>query len=390
MRDGVLVVDRPGERAEVEAERSGVVATERNAALGGINDAFDDLARADGALREAILALPDGDDSHYYREPGYFLNVKNSLRGFRFITERLQVHAGERLLDIGADLTWSTNSFARRGLRCTALDVNHHLAVGAVFQARYGATYDMVRADMQAPVFRPEAFDVIVAFNALHHGGDLDGLAMNLARMLAPGGRIGAVEPYCVDAAQKAQFGLAQIESGINEHTYLLDEWHGAFVRAGLALEEVMVADACNMIYRKSSADRPMPAQSTMLERAYPGALVAVPSSVEARAGSTVQLDLQITNGGNATWCSDGALPVRASYHLSRREQDGTSLVTFDGRRTAIPDIRPGATERCAVLVDAPPEPGEYVVTIDLVQEGLCWFAQRGFHGAAIDLRVVA
>ena len=97
MRDGVLIVDLSGERPEVAAERAGVRTTERNAALGGINDAFDDLARADGALKDAILALPEGDDSRYYREPGYFLNVKHSLRGFRFVTRRLSRTPGQRL-----------------------------------------------------------------------------------------------------------------------------------------------------------------------------------------------------------------------------------------------------------------------------------------------------
>jgi hypothetical protein len=70
MRDGVLIVELAGERPEVEAERAGVRATERNAALGGINDAFDDLARAEGALKDAILALPDGDGAPVKPRPG--------------------------------------------------------------------------------------------------------------------------------------------------------------------------------------------------------------------------------------------------------------------------------------------------------------------------------
>lgn len=385
----MLLVDAPAERPEVAAERAGVVATERNAALGGINDAFDDLAHAEGPLRDAILALPGGNDSHYYREPGYFLNVKQSLRGFGFVNDRLRVQAGQRLLDVGADLTWSTNHFARQGLRCTAIDVNHHLAVGTLFQSQYGAAYDMVRVDMQAAVFRDEAFDLVVAFNALHHGGDIDRLALNLARVLRPGGRLAAVEPYCVDASQKAAFGRNQIDAGINEQTYLLDEWHAAFTRAGLALEEVMVADACNMIYRKPEAGVRPPAQATMLEHAYLGRIVTDPSSIRADGG-VVEIRVDITNAGNATWCSEGSVPVRASYHLSRRDRDGATLVVFDGRRTPIPDIRPGSTTTCAVLVDVPSDPGEYVVAVDLVHEGLCWFAQRGFQGADVVLEVEA
>ncbi len=383
----MLEVDGPAERPEVEAERAGVVETERNAALGGINDAFDDLAHATGPLKEAILALPDGNDSRYYREPGYFLNVRNSLRGFRFVTDRLGVRPGDRLLDVGADLTWSTNHFARAGLRCTAVDVNHHLSVGTLFQARYGAPYDMVRVDMQAPVFRDGSFDVVVAFNALHHCGDITRLAANLARVLVPGGRLAAVEPYCVDASQKAAFGRAQIDAGINEQTYMLDEWHQAFAGAGLALEEVMVADACNMIYRKPGAAEPVVAQGTMLERAYAGRIAASPAA-KANAGGLLRLPVEIQNIGNVTWCSEGSVPIHASYHVSRIDGDAVSLVAFDGRRTPVPDIRPGTTVETTIAIDVPAEAGEYIVTVDLVHEGLCWFGQCGFRTSDVALRV--
>jgi SAM-dependent methyltransferase len=387
-RDTVLVVAAPHERAEVTAERAAVTATERNAALGGINDAFDDLAHAEGPLRDAILALPEGDESKYYREPGYFLNVARSLRGFHFACDRLQPRPGQRLLDVGADLTWSTNVFARAGLRCTALDVNDHLAVGGIFQAKYGAAYDMVRADMNAPVFRDESFDLVVAFNALHHSGQLDRVAANLARVLVPGGRLAAVEPYCLDAVRQQEFGRAQIEAGINEHTYLLDEWHTAFSRAGLALEEVMVADACNMIYRKPLPGEQRSLQPAMLDRSYAGRLAVSVTDLPADSRGAVGIAVGITNTGNATWCSEGAVPVFASYHLERRDHGRWTLVAFDNRRTPLPDVRPGATAASVVVVDVPGAPGDYRVVLDLVHEGICWFAHKGFEGDQLEFRV--
>jgi SAM-dependent methyltransferase len=389
MRDGVLIVDLAGERPEVAAERAGVRTTERNAALGGINDAFDDLARADGALKDAILALPEGDDSRYYREPGYFLNVKHSLRGFRFVTRRLIRTPGQRLLDVGADLTWSTNYFAREGLRCTAIDVNDHLSVGDLFQARYRRPYDMVRVDMHAEVFRSGVFDLVVAINALHHSGDIVRVAANLARVLLPGGRLAAVEPYCVDLSQKADFGRDQIEAGINENTYLLDEWHAAFTAAGLVLEELMLTDSCNMIYRKPKPGERPEVPATMLERAHAGRLSARPlgsgSSRRWTDAGPLVVPVEITNLSNATWCSEGRAPIFVSYHLSRREGNLETIVAFDNRRTAVPDIEPGATVACEVVVDAPQPGGTYGVTFDLVQEGICWFAQRGFKTDSVS-----
>ena len=70
-RDGVLDLGDLDEEAAITQEREGVRRTEHNPALGGINDEFDDLSRAEGALKDAILALPYGNASRYYAEPGY-------------------------------------------------------------------------------------------------------------------------------------------------------------------------------------------------------------------------------------------------------------------------------------------------------------------------------
>jgi SAM-dependent methyltransferase len=384
LTDDVLVMSAESERPEVLAEQEAVRLTEHSAALGGIDEAFDDLAKATGPLREALLSLPGGNGSRYYAEPGYFMNVKSSERGFDFVRDRLKAEPGQRLLDVGADFTWSTNAFARAGLRCTALDINHHLSIGSLFQAHYGAPYDMVRADMSLPVFRPGAFDIIVAFNALHHGGDLDRLLANLTGLLNAGGRLAAVEPYSISAEHKEAFGRAQIEAGINERTYMLDEWHGAFRRAGLELVEVMVSHACCMIFRRAgSAALPAP-QTTMLENAYRGRLVV--QSIAQTLVRRFVVHVDIVNAGNATWCSEGSLPIFASYHLFKRERGQVTEVAFDNRRTPIPDVRPGSTTRCGVVVDLPDEPAAYEVRFDLVQEGLCWFEERGFGGATARL----
>src|SRR3954470_23726490 len=148
-RDHVLDMGGLNEEAAVTQERAAVRRTERLAALGGINDDFEDLSRAQGPLKEAILALPYGNDSRYYAEPGYFSNVRATAPAFDFLVASLDVRAGERLLDLGADLTWSTYQMARRGLDCTAVDINHHLSVGRLFEAASGVSYHRVRANMR-------------------------------------------------------------------------------------------------------------------------------------------------------------------------------------------------------------------------------------------------
>ena len=150
-----------------------------------------------------------------------------------------------------------------------------------------------------------------------------------------------------------------------------------------------MLTDSCNMIYRKPKSGERPEVQATMLERAHAGRLSARPlGSGPSRRwtdSGPLVVPVEITNLSNATWCSEGRAPIFVSYHLSRREGNPETIVAFDNRRTAVPDIEPGATVACEVLVDAPQPAGTYVVTFDLVQEGICWFAQRGFKTDSVS-----
>src|SRR4030095_8423467 len=78
---GVLDLGDADEDPQVTAERAAVRLTENRAHLGGIDDESGDLADARGELRDALLALPHGNESRYFHQPGYFTNVRASSAG---------------------------------------------------------------------------------------------------------------------------------------------------------------------------------------------------------------------------------------------------------------------------------------------------------------------
>jgi SAM-dependent methyltransferase len=383
--EGVLDLGEANDTPGVTLERAAARESERVPALGGINDTFHDLSRAEGPLRAAILALPYGDGSRYYEEPGYFSNVRRSSPAFDFLVRHLEPRAGEQLLDLGADLTWSTSHMARRGLDCTALDINHHLAVGRMFAAHFNTPYHLVRGDMAHASFRNDTFDIVIAVNALHHAAQLEAAIANIGRMLRPGGRLGCIEPYCATEEAKAEFGRAQIEAGVSEHTYLLPEWHRALVNAGLRPRVFRIADSFAAVYEKSAGG-----SLDLLERFYAGHLsVAEGIPCIARPGETLEMPLVVRNNGNAVWCSSSQFPVLASYHLHRRRERAATLLAFDNPRTPLPaELEPGQQLTMLLRVAAPHEPGEYVAEIDLVHEYISWFAQKGMSGPTVEFAV--
>jgi 2-polyprenyl-3-methyl-5-hydroxy-6-metoxy-1,4-benzoquinol methylase len=382
-RDSVLDLGINEEPAVVH-EREGVRRTERDAALGGINDEFDDLSRAQGALKDAILALPYGNGSRYYAEAGYFANVRATVPAFEFLVRHLDLRAGERLLDLGADLTWSTSQMARKGLDCVAVDINHHLSVAGLFEEHFGASYHRVRANMRDVPFRDGTFDVILAMNALHHASPIESVAANIARMLKRGGRLAFSEPYCATEEAKAAFGRAQIDAGISEQTYLPGEWHHAFVDAGFRLRTMRVADSFGAVYEKTDGANP-----DLFAGFYHGRLSVLDASSVVAGGSIFRVTIGLENRGNGVWTSISQFPVHASYHLLRRAAGGDEILSFDNLRTRLPfELGPGEQTTVAVDVTAPSEPGDYIADIDLVHESLSWFAAKGMVSQRVEFRV--
>jgi SAM-dependent methyltransferase len=389
---GVLDLGEANEDPQVASERAAVRNLERRADLGGIDDAFDDLANARGELRDALLALPYGNSSRHFLQPGYFTNVRASAAGFDFLVDHLDLRPGLRLLDLGADVTWSTSQFARRGLHCTAVDINHHLAVGQLFAGHHGTPYHLVRADMRSVPFRPETFDIVVAISALHHNPELSGVAATIARVLRPGGRLAFLEPYVENEDAKRTFGLDQIAAGVSEQAYLLQEWHDAFAAVGLEVETHRVCDSFCAVYRKRTDGAAAPAGLDALFRGtYAGRIaLASPAAPVVTTGTAWTIPVTVENASHVVWCSASHFMIRASYHLHRRVDGRDELVAFNNVRTPLPQpLAPGQQTNIALEISAIDEPGEYVAEVDLVHEFVSWFAGRGFSGFRLPFTVV-
>jgi SAM-dependent methyltransferase len=390
-RDDVLWITTPDEHPEVVSERRSVAAVEDAPDLGGWHDGGAAAAAEDPALRQAYLSLPYANELPHFQQPGYFANVARFASEFDLIVDQvaratLDRRAGDpdraiRLLDLGADGTWSTARLAARGFECVALDITDHLALAQVYRD-VAPPYALINVDMHEPVFRDEAFDVITAFNVMHHSTRLAQLARNIARMLRPGGVLGFVEPYVETQAQKHAFGDAQKGAGINENVHTLDEWHAALTAAGLSLRSWALTESFNGLYQKSGPSH------SFREEAYRAELSVEPRTVRASCGSPARFTVAVANRGTAIWSSAPPRPVRLSYHVRRTLIGGAEMVAFDNPRTDLRGfLTPSDTHSYVVEVtlDAP---GEYEIEFDLVHETVTWFAERGSVTATTHLTV--
>ena len=101
--------------------------------------------------------------------------------------------------------------------------------------------------------------------------------------------------------------------------------------------------------------------------------LDAVPAAL--RPGEEMTVRVLVRNAGASAWrpAEHGELNVGNHWR-----DGGGLLVRLDDGRVPLPgDLEPGAEVEAALPITAPEKPGEYVLEVAVVQEGVAWLARR-------------
>jgi SAM-dependent methyltransferase len=112
---------------------------------------------------------------------------------------------------------------------------------------------------------------------------------------------------------------------------------------------------------------------------------VADPPTV-TRAGEPFTLSCAVENKGTEPWRCVGFYQVRLGNHWL--SADGRSAVRDDGRAMFPSDLGPGEGVELELTVTAPARAGDYYLELDVVEEGLAWFGERGSPTLRLPVRV--
>jgi LCP family protein required for cell wall assembly len=87
---------------------------------------------------------------------------------------------------------------------------------------------------------------------------------------------------------------------------------------------------------------------------------------------------IKVKNTGALVWNRNGDNPVYLGYHWI--DFNSREMVVFDGKRSIIPEDGVNVSDEAVfdLTVIAPSKPGEYILQVDLVQEGVTWFSFQG------------
>jgi hypothetical protein len=100
--------------------------------------------------------------------------------------------------------------------------------------------------------------------------------------------------------------------------------------------------------------------------------LCASPPSRQRHSGELFWMDVEVTSESSEALRCGAPFPINLAYHwLEARTRE---MIMFDGERTAIlPELPAKKTGSWQMFVIAPDKPGEYLLQLTMVQEGVRW-----------------
>lgn len=130
---------------------------------------------------------------------------------------------------------------------------------------------------------------------------------------------------------------------------------------------------------------------------AFKAQLSLVDPPAKMRTGEKQTIQIKVKNASDQPWFARGGEvnknPDNRFYlAVGNRwlKSDEKTLVTnMDGRYGLQKDLKPGEEEQVSLQITAPKDPGDYILEIDLLQEQVTWFSDKGSPTAKAKITVV-
>ncbi|HEX6732641.1 MAG TPA: glycosyltransferase family 39 protein [Pyrinomonadaceae bacterium] len=110
----------------------------------------------------------------------------------------------------------------------------------------------------------------------------------------------------------------------------------------------------------------------------------------ELPAGQKATLPVKLKNISDSTWLARerSGNPYQVSLGNHWLSPSGTTIRNDDGRSGLRTDLQPGGEIEISLTITAPAKRGDYLLELDMLQEGVSWFALKGSQSVRIPVSV--
>ena len=361
-----------------------------------------------------VKHLGDGMDGETHRHFTDFANMASALA----------LPAGAKILDVGCGSGWLSEYFARLGYDMTGIDISTELIAMArerVARVPYDVDHEtplrcrFLTHDIETKALA-EKFDAVICYDSLHHFEDERSVFRHLSAMLEVGGLLFILEGHKPEGGSATedelqgvmrQYGTLEspfssdyLRELISENGFVISgdyvSVNGLFERElieddRLALQTV-ATDYHYLTCVKVSRDS---AGTSVLDSRKPGVLLAefiIKNSPPQRVkpGEKFNLSINVLNAGDTLWLTGQSLRAGIVMPGVRIINGSGEIVSEVHGHPLLPrPVAPGQTVALMIPCTAPLELGKYTLKIDLVDQRVCWFEERGSEPLLISFEVV-
>lgn len=126
-------------------------------------------------------------------------------------------------------------------------------------------------------------------------------------------------------------------------------------------------------------------------------ALVTLPNPpAKLRAGQVEVVSIKVKNASDVIWWARGGETTDRTDNMfyiaaGNRwlDKDGKLSNEAEGHSGIPRDMKPGEEVEMSLQITAPKTPGEWTLSLDMVQEGVTWFGDKGSPTTKIKVTVV-
>jgi SAM-dependent methyltransferase len=330
---------------------------------------------------------------------------------------------GSRVLDFGCGTGWTSVMLAQTGadvvgvdISPSALEIAKKNAQSTVLPANSSLSFETY--DGTHLPFDDEAFDLVTIYDAFHHLPNQKRMLSELNRLLWKHGRLGFAEPG-VGHAEAEHSGAEAHEHGVLEQDVDIEQLYRSALAAGFQHMDLFVPAIHPRTFslpitralwfiRGFSFLLPANVNRLSILTAPIGVIHKSPylihsmnprdlradisiatSSLHVNRDAEYQIEVKIHNPTETVWLKEGWRGigyVRVGAHLC--DSSGQMLQLDYGRSALNRDLCEKQNDVVLLNLKAPATAGQYIVQIDAVNEGICWFADRGSCVKKVSLSV--
>lgn len=338
----------------------------------------------------------------------------------------LALRADAKILDVGCGPGWLTEYFARLGYDMTGIDISDGL-IQVARERLEGLPYQVdhetplhcrfITHDIEAEPLE-EKFDAIICYDALHHFADEKNVFRHLAAMLEVGSVLFIIEGHKPPSGSPTEIELRGFmeKYGILESPFSSDYLRALIDHYGFAIVSDYVS--VNGLFERKmitsdQGDLSLPLRSLDTDYHYitcmkvnergPGRSVPDsrnPGALRARivarttppetvtAGKKFKLPVTFINIGDTLWLT-GQTVRNGLVMPGVKITDENESLALENHGPLLPRaVAPGRSLTLDLLINAPARPGTYTVKVDLVDQNVCWFEEKGSEPLVFVIRV--